>query len=67
MIKIILKYVGLAILVYPLLLIVIFLENSWDDNTWYVVIILLAIICSILCYLEIREKREKLTIKSSNS
>ena len=67
MIKIILKYVGLAILVYPLLLIVIFLENSWDDNTWYVVIILLAIICSILCYLEIREKREKLTIKSSIS
>ena len=63
MIKIILKYVGLAIILYPFVLLYCFLSNSWDDHSWYSSIIVLVIVGATVCYLEIREKKKKINDK----
>lgn len=58
MLKIIFKYIGIMILIYPIGLVLTFLDNVSFDNVWLVVLLLDVLICSILCVLEIKDKNK---------
>ena len=56
MLKIIFKHIVIVILVYPLALFAVFLDKSWSEYSWLITLILLILIGSVLCFLEIKER-----------
>ena len=57
MCKTIFKYIGLTILMYPICLLLTFLDNVSFNNIWLVTLLLLILINSILCIHEIKQKK----------
>ena len=59
MLKIILKYIGIAIIMYPIGLVLVILENTSINNIWLFTLLSDVLVNCILCVLEIRQKKKE--------